>query len=170
MPNLPCEFRTHRLGCQRDEEQERHHDPGQKYRQIQLALDRRVARKEQLYNAGREDGPDQADRRHKWHQQRSEPVGERVSVLLTLCGQRLRIRGDERGRQRTLCQQVTEQVGNPVRRHKCVVDHAGTKKARERDFAHEARDPAEEYGEADDARLAHYLSMGGIRVGHRIAA
>ena len=89
-----------------------------------------------------------------------------VSLLLAFGREGLGVGGDERSRHRAFREEIAQQVRDAVRGDERVVLHARAEQSGEDHLSDQPGNPAERNRQARNARLAHYLGVGGIRVGH----
>ena len=98
-----------------DEEQERHHDPCQQRRDFDLSLVGREAGRENSDDpVCAEDSRDDEPAKHdgeKGEESARQPMGRLPALSL----QHSRVGRDERGGERTLCEEIAKQVGNAER-------------------------------------------------------
>ena len=149
-------------------------DQGKEGQHDARELDGRFRLAGHLAEAGRQrtherSGEDEAQH-HEGAQQdrerRHQPAAEPVGAIGSSFGQRARVGRDERGRQRALCEEVAQQVGDPEGGLEGVGIDARPEQRGEDRLPHDAEEAGEEDEAGDEARAAHE-PPGGTPLGGR---
>ena len=137
---------------ERDEQDERKHDPRELNRERGL-LGRKSGR-ENLNEHRRADDPEHRERAHENNGERGDLAGESPGGGVAVGGDATREGRDESGRKRAFGEEIAQHVGRAERGQKRVHVARSAEERREDDFAEQTQNAAAQNGDADDAGRA----------------